>query len=127
LGRFLSFGAVGVTGVVIDLTVLTLLLDTGVDLLLANAAGWMVAVTMNFGGNYVVTYDRPAGPVHRLYGRYVATRGVTFGLLTLMVLVLGAVCSVSGMIASVAGLTASVWAGFALAETAVFGGGGGGE
>lgn len=75
--RVMEFLAVGATGALFDIAVTFALLGE-VHYLLANAAGFLVAVSFNFGGNWWLTFDRPAGSIPWQYGSYVGLHVATF-------------------------------------------------
>lgn len=77
--RFAEFCAVGASGIAVDLAVTFSLLGS-VHYLLANAAGFVLAVSWNFAGNWLLTYERPAGTLWKQYGSYVGLHVATFGL-----------------------------------------------
>jgi putative flippase GtrA len=118
--RFLQFGAVGASGVLVDIGILTATLTLGADVLLANALAWSVAATTNFAGNWWFTYDRPSGSLARFYGRYVWSRGATFAIRFVLVSLLANHLGVLPLPASLVGVLAAVFAGFGFAEAVVF-------
>jgi len=77
--RLLEWALVGAIGMAIDLSITLALLDK-THYLLANATGWTVAVTSNFAGNWLLTYDRPDGRLSWQYASYVLLNGFSFGL-----------------------------------------------
>lgn len=79
VGRLVVWGVVGGIGAVIDLGVTFALLDV-MHVLAANAIGFSVAVTVNFTGNWTVTYQRPDGHIGRQYASYVGLHLGTFAL-----------------------------------------------
>jgi FkbM family methyltransferase len=99
--RLLQFVSVGAVGMVVDFSVSFALLGS-VHYLLANAAGFLVAVSHNFAGNYIVTYGRPDGSRLRQYLSYVSLHSVTFGaralVLTGVVEALGAPAAVGTVV-----------------------------
>jgi|GEM_PF-791406 len=77
--RFVEFCGVGATGVVVDLAVTTSALEV-THYLLANALGFLVAVTWNFAGNWLFVFDRPDGSLIHQYASYVGLHTATFGV-----------------------------------------------
>jgi len=75
--RFVQFISVGAVGMAIDFGVTFALLGS-VHYLVANTAGFLVAVSHNFVGNWLVTYGRPDGSRTRQYLSYVGLHSVTF-------------------------------------------------
>lgn len=121
-GRFVLFGLIGAAGVGVDVAIVYLALAVDLQVLAANALGWGVAVTANFVGNYRYTYGRPDGSRVLMYARYVVARGGTFVIRAILVLLLVDHVGAGGFEASLAGIAVAALAGFALAETVVFGG-----
>jgi putative flippase GtrA len=121
LGRFVRFGVVGAIGVGVDAAVLALAFELGAAVLVANFLAWLVAVTSNFTGNYVFTYDRPDGSLARLYGSYLWARGGTFCVRAVLVLVLVEM-GAAAFPASLAGIAVATVFGF-LAVEWIFDGG----
>jgi FkbM family methyltransferase len=78
-GRMAMWVGVGATGAVIDILITVSLLGQ-VHYLLANAAGFSVAVTSNFSLNYLLTYGRPSGRMVHQYAGYVFLSLGTFAL-----------------------------------------------
>lgn len=74
LRRAAKWGSVGAVGMCIDL-IITLSLLSATHPVAANAAGWAVAVSFNFSGNYVWTYRWPDGSLPRQYASYVSLHG----------------------------------------------------
>jgi len=97
LRRAIRWGSVGAVGMVIDLGI-TLSLLGSTHALVANAAGWTVAVTANFAGNYAWTYKRPDGQFHRQYISYVSLHG--FGLAVRAGTILGLLAVGAGPVAA---------------------------
>jgi putative flippase GtrA len=120
--RFALFGAVGASGVVVDLLVVVALLGAGAGVLVANAAAWIVAASTNFVGNYLFTYRRPEGSIPAYYARYVTSRGATFCLRGVAVLIFVSHFGFADVEASLVGVFAAALSGFAFIETVVFGG-----
>ena len=77
--RFAEFCGVGASGVVVDLAVTTSSLNV-THYLLANALGFLVAVTWNFAGNWLFVFDRPEGSIPHQYASYVLLHTATFGV-----------------------------------------------
>jgi FkbM family methyltransferase len=98
--RLAEFCGVGSVGVAIDLAI-TLSLLGRIDPLAANACGFLVAVTHNFCGNYLLTFDRPAGRIPKQYVSYVGLHSITFGI---RVVVLTAILSATALPATAATL-----------------------
>jgi len=77
IGRLIQFASIGVLGAGVDLVV-TLGLLGYTHYLVANVAGFLVAVSHNFIGNWWLTYSRPDGSIPRQYLSYVGLHSVTF-------------------------------------------------
>lgn len=79
--RFVLFCVVGATGAIVDVAMTVGLIETtSVHYLLANTAGFALAVSWNFIGNWMWTYGKPAGSLGRQYLSYVGLHGATFGV-----------------------------------------------
>jgi dolichol-phosphate mannosyltransferase len=75
--QFMQFCCVGGSGALVDLSVLTLLLGTGVQFYLGRAAAIMVAMTWNFFLNRWITFSTSRSrSLLGQYGRFVASCGV---------------------------------------------------
>lgn len=101
--RAMGFCVVGASGAVIDLVV-TLSLLEAVHYLLANALGFVLAVSWNFTGNWVFVFDRPDGRVSQQYLSYVGLHSVTFGLRAAVVVGLVETTPTPAAIATVIGI-----------------------
>lgn len=75
--RFIRFLSVGMVGMLVDLAI-TFALLPHTHYLAANAAGFLVAVSHNFIGNWWVTYRRPEGSLAWQYMSYVGLHSATF-------------------------------------------------
>jgi len=75
--RFVRFLSVGMVGMVVDLAI-TFALLPHTHYLAANLAGFLVAVSHNFIGNWWVTYRRPDGNLAWQYLSYVGLHSATF-------------------------------------------------
>ena len=119
LVRFMEYLAVGASGAVFDVAITVAMLGS-VHYLLANAAGFAVANTWNFGLNRRVTFDSPGGSVLRQYPAYLAWHAATFAIraIVLSLLVEGAGAPV--LVASVVGIGAAAIANFTGSEV-IFG------
>jgi FkbM family methyltransferase len=110
--RLTEFLVVGAVGVVIDLSV-TLSLLGSVHYTVANAAGFVVAVTSNFIGNWLWTFDRPDGSLPHQYFSYVGLHAVTFGLRVAVVIALvESVLAMPPAVATGAGIVVAAIANF---------------
>jgi len=69
---------VGASGAVLDLLITTAAFDI-IHYLLANALGFAIAVTWNFGWNWRLVFGKPSGSLPLQYLSYVAVHSVTFG------------------------------------------------
>jgi len=116
VGRLLVWAAVGGVGAVVDLAVTFALLDV-THVLVANAAGFAIAVTLNFAGNWTFTYRKPAGNILWQYASYVGLHLGTFALravaLSGAILALGA----PDTVATVTGVGVAAAANFAGTES----------
>jgi len=122
--RFVMFCAVGATGAAVDIGLtLGLIHATTVHYLLANTAGFVAAVTWNFVGNWLYTYDRPDGRLWRQYLSYVGLHGATFGVRALVVAAGVEMAGASATVASLVGLAVAAALNFGGTE-AIFGGAG---
>lgn len=120
LGRLLTWASVGAVGMVIDLSVTVALLGT-VHYLLANVAGFALAVSLNFAGNWTVTYRRPEGSIAKQYVSYVALHAVTFGFRAATIALLVAGFGVGAQPATIVGVGVAAAANFVGTER-IFGG-----
>lgn len=110
--RLIEFCGVGAVGLAVDLAV-TFAALTQADPVLANVAGFAVAVSHNFAGNWLVTFDRPAGSIARQYVGYVAIHSVTFGLRVGVLAAVLAATPLPATAATVLGIGAAVGANYA--------------
>lgn len=115
LGRLVSFVSVGGVGMLIDLTI-TFTLLSHLPVLAANAAGWIVAVSHNFLGNWWVTFGRPDGHRGRQYLGYVSAHAVTFGARAVVVASVLAATAVPATLATLAGVGVAACINFVAAE-----------
>jgi dolichol-phosphate mannosyltransferase len=109
--RFAQFCGVGSIGAVVDLAVTTASLSV-THYLVAQLAGFLVAVSFNFVGNWVVTFDRPGGSIPRQYASYVGLHGVTFGFRVVVVAALVELVAAPVLVATVAGVGAAAVANY---------------
>jgi len=122
--RFVMFCAVGGTGALIDIGLtLGLIQATTVHYLLANGAGFILAVSWNFTGNWMWTYGRPDGRLWRQYLSYVGLHGATFGVRALVVTAGVEMAGASATVASLVGLGVAAALNFGGTET-IFNGAG---
>jgi dolichol-phosphate mannosyltransferase len=112
LVRVVEFVGVGAVGLAVDLAV-TFAALASLDPLLANVAGFAVAVSHNFVGNWWLTFDRPEGSIARQYVGYVAIHSVTFGLRVGVVAAVLAATPLPATVATVLGIGAAVAANYA--------------
>jgi FkbM family methyltransferase len=109
--RFVEYSIVGATGMVVDVGVTTALLAS-THYLAANLAGFLIAVSWNFIGNWVWVFDRPDGSIGWQYGSYVALHTVTFGLRALVLVGLIELLGLPLAVATVAGVAVAAVANF---------------
>jgi len=103
--RFVMFCVVGGTGALIDIGLTVGLIQaTTVHYLLANGAGFILAVSWNFAGNWMWTYSRPDGRLWKQYLSYVGLHGATFGVRALVVTAGVEMVGASATAASLVGL-----------------------
>jgi len=76
--RFALWTCIGAIGATIDISITAALLSQ-THYLLANLAGFSVAVCLNWAGNWMLTYQRPSGSPLRQWARYVGLHSLTFG------------------------------------------------
>lgn len=108
--RFAEFAAVGGTGAVVNTAVFLTLVGGGIHYLLAGALAFVVAVSWNFSGNWLLTFGRPSGHLHRQYMQFVAVSlgGFAIYSLTLVVMIDG--LGAAPLAANVAGIaTSGLW------------------
>jgi len=117
--RLAQFSLIGVVGMAVDLTVTFAALGN-VHYLLANMAGFGVAVSHNFLGNYWLTYSRPDGSVPRQYASYVGLHSLTFGLRAVTIAALVELAGAPAPMATAVGVGVAALTNFVGAE-AVFG------
>lgn len=110
--RLVEFVGVGAVGLGVDLAV-TFAALASLDPVFANVAGFAVAVSHNFAGNWLVTFDRPAGSIVRQYLGYVAIHSVTFGLRVVVLAAVLAATPLPATVATVLGIGAAVGANYA--------------
>ena len=72
LVQIVEFCLVGASGILVDFGLTAGALVLGAHYLLANGAGYAVAVTWNFLLNYHITWDAPDRSVGRMCAEYVA-------------------------------------------------------
>jgi len=118
--RGLKWGSVGAVGMAIDLAI-TLSLLGAVHVAAANAAGWAIAVTCNFVGNWLWTYQRPDGSLPRQYASYVGLHGLSLG--ARVAVVIGVATVGGGVTATAAGIAAAAVLNF-VGNEAIFDGAG---
>jgi len=105
-GRLVSFLSVGAVGMVVDVAITFALLGT-LPPVAANAAGWAVAVTHNFAGNYHLTYGQPDGRLARQYVGYVGLHSVTFAFRAVVLTGVLAATALPATVASLVGIAAA--------------------
>lgn len=120
--RFVEFCGVGAVGMAVDLAITFALLGR-LDPVVANAAGFAVAVTHNFAGNWWLTFDRPEGSLGRQYVSYVGLHSVTFGVRAVVLTGVLAATALPATVATVVGVGAAAIANYLGTET-IFGGDG---
>lgn len=122
VARFVLFCTVGGTGAVIDVALtIGLIQGTTVHYLLANIAGFLLAVTWNFAGNWYWTYNRPDGRLGWQYLSYVGLHAATFGVRALVVTGVVEIAGASPEAATLIGVGVAALLNFGGTET-VFGG-----
>lgn len=109
--RFVEFCGVGATGVVVDLAVTTTALDV-THYLLANALGFLVAVTWNFAGNWLFVFGRPEGSLTHQYASYVLLHTATFGVRAIVLMTLIEAGGVPVLPATAVGIAAAAVANY---------------
>lgn len=120
--RVAEFASVGAVGAALDLA-LTFALLAHVHYLLANAAGFLLAVSFNFGGNWWLTFDRPDGSIPWQYGSYVGLHVSTFAARAVAVTLLIEATPAPATVATVIGVGVAATANF-LGTERIFGGDG---
>lgn len=117
--RFVEYIAVGASGAVLDvgLTASTLSLT---HYLVANAIGFLVANTWNFGLNHRFTFDSPEGSLLRQYPAYLAWHVATFVVRATTIAVLVETAGTPVLVASTIGIGTAAVANFGGSEV-IFG------
>lgn len=118
--RFLQFCGVGAAGMVIDLAI-TFALLAEINYLAANAAGFVAAVSFNFAGNWLWTYNRPEGSLRWQYTSYVVLHGASFAVRALSIAVMVEVGGIPATVATLIGVGIAAMTNFAGSE-GIFGG-----
>jgi FkbM family methyltransferase len=118
--RFVRFLGVGVIGMVVDLAI-TFALLPHTHYLVANSAGFLVAVSHNFVGNWWVTYRRPDGNVAWQYLSYVGLHGATFACRAIALTAVVEAAGVPPSVGTAIGVVVAAVLNFAGSET-IFGG-----
>lgn len=119
--RAIVFAMIGTSGIVVDGGLTALALSVGVWYLVANVAGYVVAVTWNFILNYRVTWGKPDGSVWSMYVQYLSA---DLGLFAVRIAIVGGLVELLGwseLAASLVGIVTVAAATFWVAETVVFG------
>lgn len=114
--RLVEFCGVGAVGMAVDLAI-TFALLARVDPLVANAAGFAVAVTHNFAGNWWLTFDKPDGHLGRQYASYVALHLGTFAVRAAVLSAVLATTPLPATVATLAGVAAAALVNFVGTET----------
>jgi FkbM family methyltransferase len=122
LTRMVKFVAVGSVGAVIDI-LLTVGLLSQTHYLIANAAGFVVAVSFNFVGNWSFTYNRPDGSLPKQYVSYVALHSATFGLRAVTITALVELAGAPATAATLVGIGLAAATNFLGVETLLGGAG----
>lgn len=122
LKRLVQFAGVGSVGMMIDLAITFSLLSM-LSPLAANTAGFAVAVSHNFAGNWLVTFDRPDGSIPRQYASYVAVHSLTFLVRAGVLSILLASTGLPATVATLIGIGSAVVVNY-LASERIFDGGG---
>jgi len=122
LTRMAKCCAVGAAGAVVDV-LLTVALLSQTHYLVANAAGFVVAVSFNFVGNWTFTYGRPDGNLLRQYASYVGLHALTFGLRAATITALVELAGAQPTAATVVGIGAAAATNFVGVETILGGAG----
>jgi len=122
LTRLVEFASVGSVGMVVDLAITFSLLPI-VSPLAANVCGFAVAVTHNFAGNWLVTFDRPEGSIPRQYASYVSVHSLTFLVRAGVLSTVLATTALPATVATVVGIGAAVLLNY-LASERIFAGSG---
>jgi len=117
--RFAEYLAVGASGAVLDVG-LTASTISSTHYLVANAIGFAVANTWNFGLNHRVTFDSPEGSLARQYPAYLAWHLATFAIRALVLAGLVEAAGAPVLVASVVGIGAASVANF-LGSERIFG------
>jgi FkbM family methyltransferase len=109
--RFIQFCGVGGVGGVVDLAVTTAALAV-MHYIAAQLVGFLAAVSFNFVGNWIWTFDRPSGSIPRQYGSYVGLHSVTFGVRVAVVATLVELAGAPILVATVLGVAAAAVANY---------------
>lgn len=117
--RFAEYALVGLSGAAIDVGLTASLLGTS-HYLVANALGFLVANSWNFGWNHRVTFDAADGPLSRLWAAYLSWHALTFAVRAVVVAGLVEAGGVATLPASVVGIGAASIANF-LGSERIFG------
>jgi len=119
--RLLQYGAVGASGIPVDMAVVWLAFDgIGAHYLVAQVVAFAVAVSWNFSLNWLWTFDQPDGSLLRQFIGYV---GIQLGALAARVGVVFALVELGGvpvLVASFIGIVLPALLGY-LASERVFG------
>lgn len=121
--RFLEFCSVGALGMVIDLAITFTLLGQ-INYIAANVAGFLAAVSFNFGGNWLFTYNRPEGKLTWQYVSYVVLHGASFAVRALAIFLLVEGIGAPATAATIVGVGIAAVTNFVGTE-GIFGGEGG--
>ncbi len=120
--RFAEWSLVGLLGAVLDLSV-TITTLPHLHYLLANGLGFVLAVSWNFSGNWLITYDRPDGTLARQFASYVGLHAVTFGIRGAVLVVLVEAAGTDGLTATLVAVGVAAVSNFVGTER-IFGGAG---
>ena len=118
--RVLKFAATGASGIPVDFGIVALVYSLGASWLLANVAGYVVAVTWNFSWNYLWTWERPDGSIARMYRQYLGADIPLFFVRALIVGALIDVAEVPVLLSTLVGILVVAAATFVLAELVIF-------
>lgn len=81
LSRFVQFGGVGASGVIVDLSFLTIFLQLGGAMAVSRILAIWIAMTWNYFGNRAITFrDSERSAPFRQYGRFVASCSLGAGI-----------------------------------------------
>lgn len=111
--RAIEFGAVGVTGTVVNTLVFVL---APVAYFVAGALAFVGATAWTFVLNWTVTYDRPRHSLTRAFGRYASVYAIGFFVYAFVLVVAMEVVSAPGLLANVGAIAVAGLVNFAGSE-----------